>query len=300
MASNLPVVQPRVFDFSTLSTFNQCPRMAYYRYWLGRDSVEPSFPLTFGSAYHLYREVLEKLYIENGRTDDPKEWEKYHQLAFAVASDGWVDPPLGHKKEFLTVVRLAATCEQAFAGWKQEKLEGRMVVVATEEAFELQLPSGIVFGGKKDQVVEWNGAAWVRDFKTTSYMGRTYANKFDPNAQITGYVWATMELSGRRVAGAIIETIYNTKTKGPEHHSFLSTRSQFHIDEWMKDIAAAHSEIERAEAQGYFPKRTSSCDMYGGCIFRTCCSMSSPAAREEWLNNHTVERRWDFAAKETD
>jgi hypothetical protein len=289
-----------VFDYSTLSTFMSCPRLAYYRYWLGRDSIEPSYPLKWGSAYHLYRELLEKLYIKNGRTEDPEEWEKYHKVAFAVATDGWEDPPLGHKKEFLTKVRFASTCEQAFHGWKLEKHESRMVVIATEEAFELTLPNGIIFGGKKDQVVDWNGQAWVRDFKTTSYMGRTYANQFDPDAQITGYVWATGQLSGRRVQGAIIETIYNTKTKGPEHHSFLSTRSEFHIEEWMEDIKHAHGDIDRAEADDYFPKRTSACGNYGGCIFRKCCSMSSWAAREEWLENHTVERRWDFAAKEGD
>lgn len=297
---NLPVVEPRAYDFSTLSTFQQCPRLAYYRYWLGRTPTEVSYPLMFGNAYHAYRENLENLFLKNDRTEDEEAWTLFHGLALRVALDLYPeDPPLGHKKEFLTRTRLIETCEQAFAGWQIEKRQKRMVVIASEQAFELPLGRGdLVFGGKFDQLLEWNGQLWVRDFKTTSYMGKTYANQFEPNAQITGYTWAAQQLSGRRVAGVIIETVYNTKTKGPEHSMFLSTRTDFHISEWMDDIEATRAEVSQATTSGVFPKRTPACTMFGGCIFRECCSMTSWASREEWLLNHTVERRWDFAATE--
>lgn len=294
MRTQLPVVAPEAFDFSITNTVGRCPRKAWYQYWLGRRSIQRNYPMDFGSAYHLYRDTLDRVFLQE---DTPEEkWDILHEYALTKALEIYDEnPPLEHKKAFLTQVRLIESCEQGFDVWKDEVLSGRVTLLASEQSFNLVLDdTGYSFGGKIDRLIEQNGQFWVQDYKTTSYMGRTYGYKWDPNAQISGYTWGARELSGRRVMGVIIETIYNTKNKGPEHHNFLSTRSGFHIDEWKRDYVETRHSIERYEAEQYFPKNTAACDDYGGCFFRACCAMSSWAARDEWLNNFTVEDRWDF------
>lgn len=291
---SLPVVPPRALDSSTLSTFQRCPRKAFYSYWLNRTPVGDNYPIMFGVAYHKFREVLELGVV--GKLDTVDDL-KHYQRALAVALELFPnDPPLGHKKEFLTRQRLIETCEQAYEGWLREKRKGDLIVVATEQPFELKLPNGEPYGGRIDQIVEWSRALYIRDFKTTSMMGNTYANQFDPNAQFTGYVWGAQTLSGRTIRGVMVETVYNTKRTGPEHHPFLSTRTVFALDEWKLDVVHTIKQIRDCEEKSYFPKHTTACGDYGGCVYRECCKLSTWPARTEWLEGHTVESHWDFAA----
>ena len=289
----LPVLPPRALDSSTLSTFQRCPRKAFYSYWLNRTPVGENYPIMFGVAYHKFREILELSYIGNLDIDDIA----HYQEALATALERYpIDPPLGHKKEHMTRQRLVETCEQGYEIWQLEKRRKEIKVIATEQAFELLLPDGEPYGGRIDQIVDWNRAIYIRDFKTTGMMGKTYGDQFDPNAQFTGYVWGGNSLSGEIIRGVMVETVYNTKRVGPEHHPFLSTRTQFSIDEWKLDAMRTIQEIRRCEDKHYFPKHTAACGDYGGCAYRDCCKLSSWPSREEWLEGHTVESRWDFAA----
>ena len=50
---------------------------------------------------------------------------------------------------------------------------------------------------------------------------------------------------------------------------------------------------------GNWPKRTVACDDFGGCWLRECCGHThSWREQTEWLQGHTKEEVWDFAAKE--
>lgn len=303
MARKLPVLEsmpatpPTAYDNSMLDAVKQCPRYAWHRYWLHRSPIEKSYPITFGVAYHRYREVLDLARLQGKDAS-----EELHKLALheAYKSFGDENPPIGHKHEFLTKHRLTQSCEQGFAFWAQEPDQGYEVLEA-EQSFQLALPeSGSLYGGRMDWFGKWNGRLWIKDYKTTSRMGRTYAHQFDPRAQFSGYVWACQELSGRSVQGVIVETIYNTKNIGPKHESFLSTRTPFALEEWLEDTEQTIEEIKRYEESGYFPKRTTACMNYGGCYFRNCCTLSNWSSREAWLDNHTEHRVWDFMKASTE
>ncbi|GAH70638.1 unnamed protein product, partial [marine sediment metagenome] len=194
-----------------------------------------------------------------------------------------------------TKSRLLSTCQGAFENWLHEKLEGIIrVIPPVEQSFDLQLPSGRRYGGRFDQIVDWNGKLWVRDFKTTSMMGAGFGKRFDPNNQLTGYVWAASQLSGRRVEGVMIEVVYNTKTRGPEYHPFLSTRTRNQVDEWVVGIEHELSVIDGYFQNEIFPKRTSSCNDFAGCFFRDACRKDSWYTRQLWLEESTIESVWDF------
>lgn len=286
----LPVVRPRAFDFSIISQVARCPRKAFYQYWLNRSPTGKNYPINFGVAYHTYREMLEKMYLDNPEGN----WDLYHKAAFQIATEGWVDPPLEHTKAFLTHTRLRETCIQSFAEWKDEKLQGHRRVLFAEQGFEIILPSGRKYGGRFDQLFEWVGKLWVRDYKTTSRMGKRYAEQFEPNNQLAGYIWSASELSIRPVEGVLVEVVYNTKLKGPEFHPFISTRNKGHLDQWIESTEEELNQIEKMEERDVWPMRTGACNDYGGCYFREACKHEHWKGIERWLEGNTQHSVWDF------
>jgi hypothetical protein len=140
----------------------------------------------------------------------------------------------------------------------------------------------------------------VRDFKTTGSMGAYYDQKFDPNGQVQGYVWSGGELSGRRFNGALIETIYNTKTIGPKIFQTVVEFTTGQQEAWLASVMIERQMIEllwsRVEELGYlaFPQRTNACGDYGGCRFRDACRSSNGFQVDTWLDVNTIHSEWDF------
>lgn len=304
----LPLVKPKVYDFSMTNTIIRCGRKGYYQYGLHRASVGTNFAIQYGVGYHKFRETIEQLWLkQKEKLDfdiriirDKKFQTVVFQHGWNECTKDWKEPPLGHKHDFLTKNRLASACDQAFETWTHEKQSSRYEVLFTEQAFDLALPSGRRYGGRFDQVLEWNRRLWLRDFKTTSRMGKTYGLQFDPNNQFTGYIWAAEKLSGRPIEGVIVDLVYNTKTKGPEFHEFLVTRTRNQIDWWIENIEFELEEIDRMYEKDVWPQRTGSCGDYGGCYFRDACKKSNWHTVDKWLRENTEESVWDFANPEAE
>lgn len=294
---SLPMKERLAFDTSITQTSQRCPRKAQYQYFYNRSGAGRNVPIAFGLAYHKFREVLERQYLDicmKQGMELNKVSGAIYKIALGEGMEGYEDPPLEHKKAYLTRGRLQLSCEQAFMNWTSEKRKGIFTVLEAEQAFQLELPDGTLFGGRFDQVLEWNGKLWVKDFKTTGRMGKDYPRQFDPNDQITAYTWAASKLSGRRVGGVIIEVVYNTKSVGPTHFPFVSARTDAHIEEWLRDVQMETKLLRSYYEDNYFPKRTTGCGDFGGCYFRECCAMSSDKMREAWLLAKTIESEWDF------
>jgi hypothetical protein len=103
-----------------------------------------------------------------------------------------------------------------------------------------------------------------------------------------------IQLSGRKVEGVIIETIYNNKTKGPEIHEHLSTRSEGHLQKWLTSVEMEVEHIRLHEEADFFPLRTVACDDYGGCMYKEACKKEFDVTALSWLEDNTIEERWDF------
>jgi len=282
-------------DNSILSSHGRCNALSLYNYHLNRAGRSENFPINFGVHYHAFRETLERLYIQWCITEG-KELSKMtgllYEVAFATASKDWVDPPIEHKKGYLDLGRFRKSCEEAFESWVGEKNRGIFKVIGTETTFGLPLPSGRIFSGTLDQVVEWNNRLWVRDFKT---VGRKedWHEKYNPEHQFTGYVWAAQILSGRKIEGTIVDVVYNIKTKGPEFHPTLANRSTGDIELWLEWVESEYDSYEKCVKTGIWPMRTTACGDYGGCFFRACCNEGSWPSIQQWLLDKTVESFWD-------
>lgn len=295
---NLPVVDREYLDNSILETCGRCPRLAYYNYKINRAARGKSWPIQYGVAFHKFKDVCELLYnqyvIEEGADlDDVKDM--IYESASAVALLGWEDPPIEHTKSYLDLSRIRRGCELSFEQWLEEKKLGYYKVIGTETGFTLPLPSGRLFAGRMDQILDWNTRIWVRDWKT---LGRKPKNanfraKFNPSHQFSGYTWAAQKLSGRRIEGVIISIVYNIKSTGPEFYTALANRTTDDIKQWLEWVEDEYSNWQHYVTNDYWPMRTSACEDYGGCFFKECCNSGSWSSIENWLEDNTISSTWD-------
>jgi hypothetical protein len=307
-------------------------RLGFYRYGLRRGFEGKNWPIQYGLAYHKYRESIEDLMRERECTIN----QEVHDEAVRIASEGWEDPPLGHKHEYLDYPRLVLAMTMAQKRIEIEQRGRSIVVMRSEDSFDLELPFSVCkncgwaylnrqlpdvmnpkewfvicerckgecvqarHGGRVDQFIQFNGGFYIRDWKTTGYMPQNYDKKFDPNSQVQGYVWAGGQLSGRRFNGALIETVYNTKTKGPQIMQHFVDFSTGQMEQWIVSQMMHEQFIRtawaRIEELGYlaFPQNTGACTSMGLCRFRDACLMGSGREIDSWLESFTIESHWDF------
>lgn len=264
----LPMFPPQeVSDNSTNQEYARCPRRGLYRYGLRRGFQGKSWPIQFGLAYHKYRETVEHLMMDQQCSMN----DEIHQEGINKACEGWEEPPIGHRKEFLNMHRLYKTVNLARTRIEEEQRTGKVVITRAEDSFDLELGlywcpacftmdykveeteqgeylcyscggvnlASIRHGGRIDAMLRYpalNNANMVRDFKTTSYRDKNRHEKYDPHGALQGYTWAGGELSGREFDGALIEEIYNTKTQGPEITQQYVTYSTGQQEQWLASI----------------------------------------------------------------
>ncbi|MEE8113062.1 MAG: hypothetical protein V3T23_01785 [Nitrososphaerales archaeon] len=328
---SLPMFPPsEVSDNSTNSEYARCPRRGLYRYGLRRSFSGVSYPIQFGLAYHKYREFIEDEMAERdcGLTDF------IHEAAMSEATDGFVQPPVEHRHAHNNLVRLNQSFELARKRVTREKEQGKILVMKSEDSFDLELPFVMCpscghttlsdegnslpnfcdcdvkpirsrHGGRVDQfirMVALTNGEFVKDFKTTGRMGKKYDLKFEPNSQMQGYVWSKEELSGQPCDGVLVETLYNTKSEGPKIFQTWKSFSVGQQEQWMASLMMEKQMIQlmwsRVEELGYlaFPQRTDACLDFGGCGYREACLSGSAYEIEQYLKNDTIEKEWDFTA----
>lgn len=280
--------EPEILDSTAVMCYKTCPRKYYYRMVLGYD-VKTTMPyFAFGTAYHKFREQLEL---------EPKDQDEKltFQNASARALDHWnkhgTESPIGTKWDFLNTERLIKSLVAVYTHWKKERREGRIVVLATEQSFSLQLPDGTITGGRADQIVKWNGKVWGRDFKTSSKLGPFYERTLEPNDQFTRYTWAESQLAGEKVQGQIVEVLYNTKKDGPKIISYMTSRTDWQIETWIKEHTFWVDMIKKSRETGMYPMNEKSCAF---CEFHSVCKMPSQPSMIQNLKSNYQLKPWRF------
>lgn len=294
--------EPVIKDHTAMIQAKQCLRMYFYRIVLGRTPNETAPWFAWGSAYHKFREHLERTY-GFGENAPPKFDQEKANLAFATAADVGIkywknhgkDEPVGSKYEFYTTERLLKSFVEAFKHWSREKQRGQIVVVAVEQAFNVMLPDGSHRSGRADQIVRWQGKLWGRDFKTTSKDTTFYSRGIDPNEQFTGYTYAEAKLAGEPVQGQLIEVLYNAKAtknkqNGPEIFEFTASRTKYQLDKWEEEHQFWNKVIDQAREADVWPMVEVSCPF---CPFHSVCKQPSEVAMMYQLETQYKVEPWD-------
>lgn len=275
--------EPAVRDHTSLITAKTCKRKYFLKIVLGfRPKQTPSY-FAFGSAYHKFREVLEKTSkVEDAISAAITYWSKHG-----------TEPQVGTRWEFLTGGRLLASCKAAFTHWQKERAAGQMKVIAVEQFFQVTLSDGkTVIGGRADQILRWNGKLWGRDFKTSSKMGKFYDRTLEPNNQFMLYTVAESKLSGERVLGQLVEVMYNTDKEGPKVVPLMTSRTEDQTNEWEQDIIFYERLLAMCREADRYPMEESQCPF---CEFHSVCKAPSEGAMMGQLESNFHQVAWDYS-----
>lgn len=291
----------QVYDSTAFTTYQECPRKYFYRHILGfvPNIIMPYF--AWGSAYHVYRESLDKLFMENPDRSlldiGVESMQKANE--YFTKHMPKIDPE--SKFAFMTKERFLASMQLAFKYWTKEKTEKKIIVLAVEQSFLLTLPDGTKIAGRADQVVRWNRQVWGRDWKTTQTLGKYYENSLDPNDQFTRYTYAESILRGydfdkpnenpdARVQGQLVDVLQNSKSSGPTIGTFTTDRTPRQILTWIKEHRQWVDKIDSDREKDSFPMNPKSCRF---CAYRSVCTKPSESSMMSELKTRFKVDHWD-------
>lgn len=156
----------------------------------------------------------------------------------------------------------------------------------------------IEYGGIFDGLVEFSGAVYVLEHKTTSQLGAYYFDQFRPNNQVTGYTWGAGLLSGKRVGGALVNAIGVYKASAPKFERQVTVRSEIEMAEWLQSVHRTCEQIKECERTGIWHLQTVACTMYGKCEFHQVHVLPHPQQRLNLLEQEYVVAHWDYEGRD--
>lgn len=158
----------------------------------------------------------------------------------------------------------------------------------------------IEYGGILDALIDHSGGVlYVMDHKTTSVMGASYFDQFKPDNQMTGYIWGGMQLSGGRVAGALVNGIGIYAKGKTKFERKITTRNEQDITEWLAHLRYHCTAIMKFEQQGIWPFQTINCvTKYGRCDYFDVHLLSRADDRSTMLSQSYRVDRWDYERRD--
>lgn len=279
-------------DYSTLSSFMQCPRMFENYAVHGRESSVPSSATGFGKLFH----ECEELRLRDGWSEDTK----HRQLNLVV--DHFIRNPTS-PTDHRTAERMVAILSQYNKtynetipdNWHEKQVHVEVPfkvplcslqpnqhvlylkseLVADQEGKATPRPFfvrslHVLYIGRIDVLLRDSNLLWVVDHKTSSRGGGEFVDAFRLSRQTLGYTWAAQKLFNETVAGCILNAIVirpptaklfnNTDL---ERHTFFY--SQDLISEWETGMRNTIADLVACLLRGSFPQHALS--------FRSPCSM---------------------------
>lgn len=312
------------WDSTALGLLKTCPRLYQYTMIEGWAARNENIHLRWGSELH---KALED--FDHARADGADHEEALRLTTRQLLEriyDWEPEPEQGRRsQELKTKPALVRTVIWYLEHYRNDAAKTMILEngqPATEFSFQLPFDYGPAIGiaqakaaeymnfencegaqpyvlcGHLDKVVEFQGALYAMDHKTTTTTpGSYYFDQFDPNNQMTLYTFAAQIIFHSPVKGVIIDAIQIADEWSRPVRSF-TYRTPDQIDEWMRDLRVWLDRAEDYASHGYWPMNDTACSMYGGCKFRGVCS-KSPQVREQFLKSSFVQleesERWNPA-----
>lgn len=282
-------------DYSTLSSFMQCPRMFENYAVHGRELAGPSSATDFGKLFH----SCEELRLRHGWSEETKkrqlELVSEHFLTHPIS-------PSDHRSGERMVAILSQynkTYNESIPdSWPQKctHVEVPFKVPLCSISVDSTLPyrgdslvayandldsvAGmsplrvstlhIHYIGRIDAILRDSNLLWVADHKTSSRGGKEFVDAFRLSRQTLGYAWAGQKLLGEPVAGCILNALV---IKPPTQKLFNNTDLERHtffysqdlLAEWENGMRHVVADLVGCLVRGYFPQHALS--------FKSPCSL---------------------------
>lgn len=290
---------PSVIDNSLLSAFRSCPRKCFYEYFEHWKPRSPSIHLHAGGAYASGLEAARRAFYIDGK---PEAECTAIGIRALMQHYGDFECPEDSAK---SLSRMCGALEYYFSTypmWSDAAVPVTLPGGARGIEFSFAEPldanllhpetgDPLLYVGRFDGLVDYAGAVYGLDDKTTSALGASWPKQWDLRAQFTGYKWGAQQ-SGINVAGFLVRGISILKTKYDTLQP-ITYRPDWMVDEWFTQTVRDIERMVSLWNEGYWDMNLDhACTEYGGCMFRTVC-MSEPSGRHTWLETGFERRRWD-------
>jgi hypothetical protein len=301
-------------DNFALTMFQTCPAKYFLRMHEGWTSKRKSGALGFGGALHeglatWYKThdkgqsliAIDEAWPLNLPIDDWRTKEKCltvmveYMKHYPIESFKIIGAPESPMIEntFTIASGMFLDCEQC--GPPAGSAQDAKTMFVSGRCSNCGLPlEEIEYGGIFDGGVEFSGNDFVLEHKTTSQLGTYYFNQFKPNNQITGYIWALRQLTGKRIGGAIVNAIGLYKSSTTKFERSITTRSDEDIADWLENVRATCQMIKDCERRAFWPKHTQSCTMYGKCEYHDVHTLGAKQEQEKFLEQMFVKEPWSY------
>lgn len=271
------------FDYTSMSTFQTCQRKYDFRMNRGLIGRKPPIAADFGKCIH---KALDEWYKK-------KDVEHAIDLFKSSYQESDDDNKRTHRMG-----------EWILRNYHNKYQDQPFKVLATEQEFTIRLPNGNNLIGRIDKIIEWDGAVWGMDHKTTSMLGDAYMRFHTPNLQFSGYTWAIQQLGFPQCQGVLVDAILVAKglleasSRGklvPLRRDF-SYRSKGDIEEYIDVIHKIQTDIFMQEIADPFTQRWlpnfDACTDYGECPYRKICK-EPVEYREQIIKSDYIVEHWD-------
>lgn len=285
---------PVAIDSSMRAAFVECPTKFHYQYLRNLRPRGESVHLIAGGAFARGCEVTRRAFYDEGKSlNEALELG----IAAAVSHYGSFEPPPDSAK---TCGRVVEALEEFFHQYPPftdhcqpaKREDGKHAI-----EFKFSVPLGvthpttkepILYVGRSDMIVEYNGMRMIEDDKTTSQLGQSWPGSWALRGQIDGYIWADQQ-HGNDTRGAVIRGISFLKTKFG-HAESLQLRTKWQIDRWYKQLCRDIERMKGLWEEGVYDLALdTACTSYGGCPFVALCKVENP---EPWIEQDYEVRVW--------
>lgn len=314
------------WDATSIGLFKTCPRLYWYQIVRGFTTLAESIHLRWGIEYHHALESYDRFILTSQDHDDAlrRVIKELHSRVW-----NWTPNPTEGKRseELKTKAHLVRAVIWYLDQYSKEDDPAETMIFsdgtpAVEVNFKFELDWGpkvsgtwldtspekgeydtgilrqpYILCGYLDRVVIYQEQPFVMDRKTTtSTPGSYFFEAFDVDTQMTLYTIAGQIVLQSPIRGVMIDACqvaveFSRNTRG------ITYRSKDQIAEWLYDLRYFLEDAERCATENYWRMNDSSCGKFGGCRFRSICSMKSPTVREKFLKSNFIqlapEDRWN-------
>lgn len=288
---------PSVIDSTLMSSWRGCRRKAYLEYFQHWKSKYRSVHLHAGGAYARGLEVTREAFYVHGQ---PERDAIALGLQALVTAYGDFECPADSAK---SLERMMGAFEFYFSSYPMPTDTAVPATLAGgKRGIEFSFASPIdathpesgdplLYCGRFDMIVDYAGAQYGEDDKTTSSLGASWSKQWDLRSQFTAYTWGARTM-GIRLDGFLVRGISILKTKYDTQQA-ITYRPQWMVDQWYEKLLQEVEEMKAAWESGLWaPNYDEACNAYGGCPFRRVC-LAEPARMDSWLLQDFTKRRWD-------
>jgi hypothetical protein len=304
MKTTLPLVDGALLvDNSFIERLITCPRALQYDRLLKRKPATDQPALSFGTAIHA---ALEYRY-KNCESNPVSPAQADAQRNILVEHFAKSPAAEGDHRTLDFAVEMITRYNAVYHIEPFNLIADEHGKVMAENSFALPLFTykdiPVVYTGRIDLPVMWEGQLFVMDHKTTTMLGDHYFDGQRVSPQYEGYAWAFEQLTGQRVAGFCINAIRTkampAKPRGSwdawwaegfaRHKEYLKPGQ---IDEWKRNVIHLIKELFFHLEQDYLPMKKKACTLYGKCPYYEVCYSREDAREAELRSDKFIDNDW--------